>query len=519
HFYRNFRVIQNYDQLADSNWVISRQEFFYDARDGRKTLIGHTIAVHSRHEIEPAYPPRFFSNELRRIEDDAYDRDTLFWNSTRPVTLKPAEKVFIHVQDSIRLYHNSEPYLREQDSIANRITFWDVAVNGVGYRNRSKGTSIFVMSLLQSVRPFSVGGYHHALGGSYEKEWSKAQKIDTRGEVDYGFANNIVKGFGRVAYLYRPKQFARLYVKGGDTYSMINSYESVAATFSRSNYVHKRFYGVGHEIELVNGLFLDVSTEYAQRKPITDLKLAQWSQDLFGDSLNNPQNFTPYSEVLLEVKVDFTPAQQYFTEPYKKIIVGSKYPTFSLHYKKGVNKLMNSDVDYDFLQLSMTDEMKLGTMGESKIAIFTGKFLRSYDIRLVDQKFFRGSDYFFYSNPLKSFQLLGPTLSTRKSFVQAHYIHHFNGSILNKIPLLKRLHMTSVGGASLLMIDDVSTLSGEMFRHGEAYVGLEKEFVLWRQLMKVGAYYVAADSNHSKMDSTFKFGIDFFNSFTNEWSY
>ena len=79
--------------------------------------------------------------------------------------------------------------------------------------------------------------------------------------------------------------------------------------------------------------------------------------------------------------------------------------------------------------------------------------------------------------------------------------------------------MTSVGGASLLMIDDVSTLSGEMFRHGEAYVGLEKEFVLWRQLMKVGAYYVAADSNHSKMDSTFKFGIDFFNSFTNEWSY
>ncbi|MCB9448050.1 MAG: carboxypeptidase-like regulatory domain-containing protein [Flavobacteriales bacterium] len=519
HFYRNFRIIQNYEQTPDSTWVIGRQSFFYDARNGRMRLIGNTVVVYSQYNLRPEFPPRFFDNELRRIEDTAYDKDTTYWNDLRPVTLKPEEKVYIHTQDSIRTYHNSVPYLREQDSIRNRITFWDVVANGVGLYYRDKGTSYFIYSLMQSVRPFSVGGYHHALGGTFTKEWSKATKLVTTGEVDYGFVNRVVKGYARVNYLYHPKRFGKFYVKGGDTYSMINGYESLAATFSRSNYVHKRFGGVGHEMELVNGLFLDVATEYAARRPITDLVLSQWSQELFGDSLNSPQNFEAYNELLLDVELSFTPQQEFYTEPYRKIIVGSKYPTFTLHYKKGVNGIFNSDVDYDFLQLSVEDKMKIGTLGESKVAIYAGKFLRSEDIRLVDQKFFRGSDYFFYSNPIKSFQLLGPTLATRQSFLQAHYIHHFNGALMNKVPLVKKLRMKSVGGASILFIDDVSTLDREPFRHAEAYVGLEKEFVLWRQLMKIGAYYVAADSNHSRMEGNFKFGIDFFNSFTNSWSY
>ena len=91
---------------------------------------------------------------------------------------------------------------------------WNVTVIGIGFRNRNKGTELFINSLVSSIRPFSVGGYHHALGGSYSKEWSKANQLMGIGEVDYGFLNKDVTGNGLLSYLYKPKKFGRIYFKG-----------------------------------------------------------------------------------------------------------------------------------------------------------------------------------------------------------------------------------------------------------------------------------------------------------------
>lgn len=511
-FFRDFRIIQQYEKVQDSIWVVNREEFFYNTRDGKFLMIGHTLASYSNYQLNPTFPKRFFDNELSRIEDEAYDRDTLYWAEARPFELKPEEAEFVRKQDSVRQHESSEEFLVKQDSIYNQTDIWDILFNGIGYRNTYTGTSFYLNGLVFSARPLMVGGYHHSLQGNFSKEWSKANQLEVDYDVIYGFRNSNFKGEGEIAYLYDPKRFGKVYVSGGDIYDLINPYESINAVISRSNYIQKTYFGAGHRMEFFNGFYVDAGLYYEDQRSINNLELAEWSEDVFG-GLNAPSDFGRYRQFIFESTITYTIKQQFYTEPYKKVILGSKYPKFQLQYRKGLPNVFGSNVNFDFIELRMMHELQLGTMGVSKYKLYAGRFLNDTDVRFIEHKWFRGSDRYWFSDPLRSFQLLGPSLNTANNYFQGHYIHHFNGALMNKIPLIKHLRLQAVGGAGMLLIQDNN------FRHVEAYVGLEKPFKIKKTLMKVGVYFVGADSNHSDLDASIKIGLDFFNTFTNKWSY
>jgi hypothetical protein len=179
-----------------------------------------------------------------------------------------------------------------------------------------------------------------------------------------------------------------------------------------------------------------------------------------------------------------------------------------------VKPVLNSSVDYDFLEFQIRDQIDFKTFGSSRYHVYTGSFINDADIRIMDKKFFRRSDRIFFSNPLRSFQLIGDIEPTTRSYFQGHYLHHFNGSVMNKVPLVKYLKIQAVGGAGLLLID-----GKDRYQHAEAYVGLERVFRIRNQLIKFSGFYVQAVSSADAWDSSFKFGIDFYNSFTRAWSY
>jgi hypothetical protein len=51
----------------------------------------------------------------------------------------------------------------------------------------------------------------------------------------------------------------------------------------------------------------------------------------------------------------------------------------------------------------------------------------------------------------EAFQALDPAFPVFRRFYEAHYIHDFNGFIFNTIPLLKKLQLREVAGASFLI--------------------------------------------------------------------
>ncbi len=512
-FFSYFQVLHNYEMTEDGRWTLMREDYYYNIKDSKTRFYGNSIAIHSEYQLDVEFPKRHFRNELRRVEDDARSLDSTWWDAHRPITLKRAEKEFVTEQDSIIAYNTSPKYLRQQDSIFNKIKFLDPFLNGVGIRRRASGMEYFINPLIAQIRPFGVGGYRHALGGYITKEWKNYTKLFLAGELDYGFRNNDPRGNIKISYTYKPKKFGMAHVKFGNVYSLINNNATLIAVLSRGNFVNKRYYGFGNEMEISNGFFLEINAEYSDYKSLDGLALAQWSQELFGP-INTPESFDEFSQAKIEVILRFIPGQKYYTEPNRKINLGSKWPTFTLQYNKAIPGIFGSTIDYDFVELRTNHQFKPGTLGISRWSTRMGTYLSQKRILFTDYQFFRGSDPFLFANPLKSFNNLDSTKATPNPYFQANFLHDFGGSFIDKIPLLNRTNFQTAFGGGVLWVDDRD------FFHSEVFGGLQYPFRIKGQRIKIGVYYVISYVNNSNaIDSQIKFGVSFFDTFKNQWGY
>ncbi|MCB0760869.1 MAG: hypothetical protein KDC12_05050 [Flavobacteriales bacterium] len=425
--------------------------------------------------------------------------------------LKENELKFITESDSISAYYASDEYYAKVDSAFNRLDWWTPLI-GYGRKNSKRGTEFYLEGVLSQINPVGIGGYRHRLPGYFNKKFDNDFLLESEGFVDYGFRNKDVKGKAGIGLTYVPEKFVRTFIRAGEYYDRINNYASIEQTFSRSNFARTRMMSIAQRMEIVNGLFAELSFEYSKQSPITDIQLAPWSDDLFG-GLNTPVEFEPYVKSELRLDVKYRIGQKYVKRGREKIILGTDYPEINLVYRKGIPGLFNSEVNFDYFEISAKDHWEIGQFGYSKWQLSFGTFLNKNNLRVLEWKYFRGSDRYYFSDPVSSFQLLGPTMSTPNEYLSANYVHHFEGAILGKIPVVRWLKLGLAGGAGALSIPDNG------FYHFEAYAGLERNIRIKKQLFRVGVYAVTSDNTLESTNYNWKFGLNFYNTFTKKWEY
>lgn len=509
-YFKELHLLIDFTEDGDKLYP-NRREYNYVIKEGRKKYNGQIRSTVTNYQFEDAQvKPNFWLSE-QIDHPNAYDRDSLFWVDKRPFTLKTEELKFIHEQDSITKYYESEEYLKHADSTYNTLSVWDFLFNGVGFRNTFKKQEIFITGLIGQVVPFGVGGYRHRLSGSYSKGLKNGMQFDIRPTIDYGFYNKDLKGEVEVDWLYNPLRFSKIHLMGGDIYDFVTNYQSIQGTFSPANRVRNQKFEIAHSFEVTNGLYLKTGVFFSNRRNISGIAYPSWVE-YFGSAFSTPTYFDDYSVFVSEIGLEYHFRQKYLIQRKQKIITADKWPVVNLTYKKGIPGLMGGQSDFDFAELRVKDEINLKALGSSQFKLTTGTFLRKKDLRLIEYKYFRTSDFFF-SNPLNSQQLLDTLLSTSNSYMQINFIHHFEGFFLNKVWGLNRLKLEETIGGSFLGIPDAH------FAQAELYVGLERKIRIKKQVFKVGVYAVTADNSFDSMKFTYKFGINFYDSFYKKWDY
>lgn len=511
-FCKEFFVIEDFSEVKPDVWLPVRREFIYTIKDGKYNIIGNTRVEHTEYEVNIEIPKKTFNDEIKHYNDSAFDQDSMYWVENRSLQLTDKEIEYIYLVDSLMAYYASEAYLNHADSAYNRITVWSFLLNGVAHRNRFTGNDWYIDPLIAQAVPLGVGGYRHRLGGNYNHDYKNGFKLETDGQVDYGFRNKDVKGKVGVGLTYFPLKFVRTFVRFGDFYDQVNSYASLESVFSRSNWIRCREVSVSQRMEIVNGLFGEITFEYSDQFAIDNLDRSPFGDSLFGD-LNTPLSFERYkkTEVRLELKYRFK--QKYIIKKRRKIIVGSKYPEIRFFYRKGLPGIFGSEVNFDYMELGASDEMALGRFGTSMWNVLYGAFLNKSNLRLLEYKYFRGSDSWIFSDPTRSFQLVGITFNTANTFFRANYIHHFEGAFASKVPLVSKLKITGAAGGGVLMIPDAD------FYHTEFFVGVERVIRIREQLFRIGVFACTSASTLEGAKFYPKVGIGFFNTFTKKWSY
>lgn len=509
--HKNFKIIENYSEIENKVYLPTKLNIIYTIKDGKKNILGETRIKYQGYIVNNEVDTKIFNNEIKTFEEDAFDKDSTFWEENRLLKLKENELKFITKTDSIKKYYASNEFLDKQDSIYNRINWWSPFVQ-IGYRNHYSGLEYGVGGLLQQVVPFGIGGYRHKLPFFINKEFKNGMLLETKEAIDYGFNNKDIKGSFGLGLTYFPKKFVRTFITIGNTYELINTHASIEQTFSRSNYVNTKSVKIKQRVEIFNGLFSELSLLYSNQLPIVDLHLSKWSKYVFRE-LNEPIDFEQYIKSEIKLRLKYVINQKYMIKEGKKIILGDNNPELFFEYRKGIPNLFGSEVNYDYVELGARAEHKLARFGSSRWQILAGTFFNKTNLRILEYKYFRGSDIIFFSDPIKSFQLLGKTLNTNSEFLQANYIHHFNGTILNKVPLIKYFKITLAGGAGTMSIPD------QNFYHFEMFAGIERVIRIKKQLFRLGIYGVTADNTLSNPNITLKVGISPFDAYSKKWTY
>ena len=200
-------------------------------------------------------------------------------------------------------------------------------------------------------------------------------------------------------------------------------------------------------------------------------------------------------------------------EPYRKVLLGSAYPTFSLFYERGVPKLFGSDINHEYMNFNIMQTFKFKTLGTTSYRIAVGKFLSAKILRDPDYKYQRRSDPIWFSNPLYSFQGLDSSLVTKDFIYEAHFVHHDNGSIINKIPLMKKTRIGLVVGGGAMYVKQYN------YQHYELLAGLERNFKLSRRRLRIGVYGVVSDGNQTPLKATWKVSFAILDDRNMKWNF
>lgn len=497
YMYDYFQIIQDFDTSSDTLCLLKRQELNYGVDYRKESFTSQTIATYKNYNFDPNFPPKFFGNEVAVTTKEAYERDSSYWQETRMTPLSKEEINYIKKRDSIENLFTKQEYLDSVDSVFNKITFLKVLWFGVDHRNRAKRNQWTIGSLAAMIKPVYIAGPRVGPDFDFFKKWEDERTFDSYSRIDVGLLNSDIKGRTQLRYLYNPFNFGKVGINFDHDYDLIRTFDAFSQVLLRENFIESTTGRLYHYFEIVNGLTLQKNLTFTERRPIPeDIQFIDWFDDVLDN--NKPPVFDIYNALIGDFTLSYTPFQKYMKEPYRKVILGSRWPTFYLYYEKGFQDVLTSDVNHDYLRVGIQQNFKIGTLGTTSYHATSGKFLNAKNLREFDYKFHRRSDPIWFSNPLFSFQDLDTSLPTLDLYFEAHIIHHFNGALINKIPFMKKTRIMSVAGAGYLYVPEHN------WQHYEAFVGLERVFKFSRRRLRIGLYAVFSDGNQTDPRTTGK---------------
>ena len=514
--YEFFEVEQDYQFVNDTAWMMSRQQFSYETKGNNKKLVGQTTVTYTNYLLRQQFDRRHFSTELSATAQQAYEQDSSFWKTARVEPLSQKELRFIHYQDSVYRVTHSEQYLVSMEAMINKITWKKLGFFGQSFYQRKKERTWHLPSLISLYQPVAFGGSRINVSVSHSKIYTSRKNISIYTNLSYGIRNQDVNGNVSFSRMYNPFNRGSWNISAGRDFQFIYEGDAWINMIKRNNIYLNNYVGAGHSLELANGLFLFTDVDMAFRRSVSGFRTGSLVDSVLGDVLKDNQAvaFDPYNALYGKLRLQYTPRQRYIREPKEKIILGSRWPTFYTVWRKGIKDLLNSDVDFDYLEFGAEQQMNLGLIGLLKYTVKTGSFLNRKDLRLIDYQFQRRGDPMLFMNPHKSFQSMDSTFPVFKRYWEGHFFHEFNGLFLNKIPLLKKIQLREVGGGGFLFAQE------RHLRYAELFVGVERAFESpFNPLdkFKIGVYVVGSAANQFRNPVQLKVGFTTWDKRKNRW--
>ncbi|MBK9336024.1 MAG: carboxypeptidase-like regulatory domain-containing protein [Lewinellaceae bacterium] len=426
---------------------------------------GFFNGLFSNYDLSPKFTPDFFDRETFKIEKTASERDSAYWAATRPIPLTEEESTDYVRKDSLEQIRESRAYMDSTDRKANRFKASNL-IFGYTWRNSYRHTTIAYPALFKGLQFNTVQGWLLDFHPTFRKSEGKRRSRywEAEGALNYGFSEKRLRGGLRLERRFESIRYTQGEIEGGLAVAQFDKNNPIGelpnllySLLDKRNYMklyEKAFVRAKASRNVAPGLRLEIGTEFAERRPLVNTSTYSLYK---GDRIytsnaplpvpaTEPEQpfFNPSRVFLIELGARIRFGETYSTYPDFRVYQRSKWPELTLRYTKALSGVFFSEIDYDLMQAQISQsDLAMGLFGYSEWNLGGGMFLRKKRVDFMDF-YHPGGNQTIIGKPrnyARGFFLLPYyEYSTDGSYAYAHWRHHFNGWIMDKLPGLRKLH-------------------------------------------------------------------------------
>ncbi|HXL55721.1 MAG TPA: DUF5686 family protein [Chitinophagaceae bacterium] len=428
-FVTGLSLIQEFKLINDTTWFLYKDKFVVDLAPigqnrvgfkGRKTTTYRNIIVNSDSVIAELNKSK--SNEDIILVPKTQDLPDSFWTKNRFEPLNKNEQNIYTLLDTLE---KNKTFIRYK----NTIDFLTTGTKWVG--NYVIGPWYYWVS--GNTWEGTRVRFDLATNTHFSKHWY------FHGYAAYGFLDQKFKGMGEIKYQFsrKPWSYLRAYYRqdidnGQVLYDQLSSDNLFVLFFRKPNISHK-FQQITEKrldyfTETYKNFSVGLSASSRQYNPLLNLPGKEFFPTKDGEPLNTFEG---------SVKLRFAYQERFIESNFDRYSWGSDYPILQLTYSHGFSGVFNSSYDYNKLDFSVSDYIKLPAYGTLRYNFFAGKVFGTLPYQLLVHQ--PGNDWYYYSN--YSFNLM-----TRFEYLTDRYAgfsveHNIGSGLFRYIPLTRKLKL------------------------------------------------------------------------------
>ena len=431
---------QEYEVLNDSVFLPTRDymmsDFALRKKEESKGVYGKRTTLYRNFKFNEKKPDKFYKDEINYIDNAVYTRSDGYWDENRFEKLNKDERKIYTMIDTLKTVKK----FKQLYSL--------VSILGSGYIEIPKW-HLDYGPIFSTVGFNEVEGWRLRAGGRTYFGPNDLWRI--QGYTAYGFEDNKFKYGISGKWMIDKKN--RIILSGGNRRDV----EQIGASLTSTNDVLGRSYAssglfttgangkltsinlttLAAEIEPIKNVTFQLGFSYRTLESASDT----FKLDYFTDAtLTNTKSKVTQSE--LNVQIEMTPKKKTIGYGVERRDIDSPFSRIFINYGQGFKGFINSDFDYQKIQIYYKQPVVIGAIGRSNFTMELGKTFGQVPLGLMSVV--PGNQTLFIID--NTFSNLNFYEFVADQYATLQLEHNFQGKIFARIPYLRKLNLREIIG-------------------------------------------------------------------------
>lgn len=424
-FVENLSLVQEYQPLNDSTWVLSRDRFVAElspmGKDrpgfiGRKTTTYRQTVVNDSSVLRELDKNRVLEEIITL--PDAMEKPADFWREARHEPLNRNESGIIRMIDTLT-----------QTPVFQRFTR-TLGFIGSGYKDIG---NYQIGPWFNWVTANGWEGFRVRFDLATNKHFNKKIKLHTY--LAYGFGDRKLKGMGEIFFL--PNKDPRTYLYAsythdldwGQNYYGEVSQDNVFALAVRKQGIpiknmrvdEKRFEFFKEVLPWLSNRVTVLHKSYLPLRNLVPL-----------DSFVTADNPHPFTTFEVSLRLRFAWLERFLESHFYRTSLGSAYPIGEVHITRGFAGVFRSSYRYTKVSASVSDLFKVPPLGQIYWNVYAGKTFGTIPYPMLDIA--PGNELYYYNK--YAFNMMNRWEFVHDRYAGINLEHHIGNGLFRFLPKL-----------------------------------------------------------------------------------